>query len=137
MKRLNLAAILSSLGILVFALSCAAPLSLVSMSVTPSNATAVGIGNMVPVQYSAYGTFIHPNKVVDLTKEVTWTSSIPAVGVVSSTGVVTAGGSTCGVTIITATAGKSVIGPGNNNEVVVAMATFTVADPSVSGCPTQ
>lgn len=112
-------------------------MALVSINVTPTSTTVVGLGARIPVQYTAYGNFIHPSKVVDLTKEVTWTSAVPDVAGVDSAGIVTPLGVACGSTIITATAGKGIIGPGNNDEVVTGTATFTVADPKVPGCPTQ
>jgi len=134
MNRLNIAALLSSLGMLLFALSCAAPMSLVSINLSPTSASINGLGARIPVQFTAYGNFIHPSKVVDLTKEVTWASAAPDVASVNSAGLVTPAGVACGNTIITATAGKGVIGPGNDNEIVTGTATFAVTDPNVPGC---
>lgn len=129
------AILLCSLAILVvFALSCGHPMTLESITVTPSNATVCPPSATAPVQYTAYGNFIHPTKTVDITTEVTWTSSLPAVGVVGAhTGVVTSANDYFGLTNITATAAKGVIGPGDANEIVVGQATFTVQAPNSSG----
>jgi hypothetical protein len=110
---------------------------MVSMSVTPSNSTVLGVGDIIPVQYVAYGTFVHPAGTRDITNEVTWSSSVPMIATVASTGIVTPAGYACGVTTITATAGKSVIGTGSDSGVMSATSTFTVADPNIKGCPTQ
>jgi hypothetical protein len=129
------ALLLCSLAILVvFVLSCGHPMTLESITVAPSTATVCPISATAPVQYTAYGTFIHPSQTVDITTEVTWTSSIPAVGIVGlHTGVVTSADQYYGVTNITATAGKGIIGPGNADEIVVGQSTFTVQTPNSSG----
>ena len=124
------------LGILVFSLSCGHPTTMVSMSISPAASTVLGIGDIIPIQYTAYGTFIHPSETRDVTSEVTWSSSVPLVATVNK-GLVTPAGFACGGTIITATAGKSVIGTGSSHGVITAQATFTVADPSVTGCPKE
>jgi hypothetical protein len=121
---------------LVFVLSCGHPTTMVSMSVTPSTATVLGIGDIIPVQYTAYGTFIHPSETRNVTTEVTWTSSVLQVATVNN-GLVTPAGIACGGTTITATAGKDVVGPGSSQTVIAAQSIFTVADPNVKGCPTQ
>jgi hypothetical protein len=110
---------------------------MVSMSITPSTASVLGIGDIIPVQYTAYGTFIHPSETRNVTTEVTWTSSVLQVATVNNSGLVTPSGIACGGTIITATAGKNLIGTGSSQAVITAQATFTVADPSVTGCPAQ
>ncbi len=128
------AGLVCSLGILLFALSCGHPTQMVSMAVSPANTTVVGIGDIIPAQYTAYGTYIHPAETRDVTSQVTWTSSIPLVATVSANGVVTPTGQACGVTIITATAGKDLVGQGSDAKVIAATATFTVTDPNVDGC---
>jgi phage gp45-like len=89
---------------------------------------------MATTQYTAMGTYSHPPRTADVTTQVTWTSSSPAVGTVSSTGLVTPAGIACGTTVITATAGKNLIGPGNSDEVVAGTSTFKVTDPNAPGC---
>lgn len=135
MKRLNNKATwLSSLGILAFALGCGHPMTLDSMTINPASASINALGAPIPVQYTDYGTYSHPKKTVDLSTQVTWTSSTPDVATVSSAGLVTPVGVACGTTLITATAGKNLVGPGNSDEVMTATSTFTVTDPNVAGC---
>jgi hypothetical protein len=130
------AGLVCSLGILLFALSCGHPTQMVSMSISPSASTVIGITSRIPVQYSAYGTYIHPAETRDVTKEVTWSSSVPMVATVSN-GLVIPTGAACGGTLITATAGKDLVGQGSYAKVITATATFTVADPTIEGCPAQ
>ncbi len=131
MKRINKTLTLCSLAILVFALGCGwHEQQLVSITVTPAIGFVTGIGDIIPVQYTAYGTYIHPPKTADITDQVTWTSSIVAVGTVSKTGVVTPSGFACGITNITAATGE-----GNAQVIVTGSAQFLVTDPNVPGCP--
>lgn len=134
MNRLNQVALICSLGMLAFVLSCGHPTQLQSLSVNPASATVGPLGAVLPVQYTAYGAFIHPPSTVDVTKEVTWSSNIPDIATVNSSGMVTPAGFACGTTLITATAKKGLIGPGSSDVVVVATSTFTVTDPNVTGC---
>lgn len=129
MKRKNIALTLCSLAIFLFVLGCGHEQQLVSISVTPA-ATSVGpLGAVIPVQLTAYGTYIHPPKTSNITNQVKWTSSVADVATVSSSGLVLPTGIACGTTNITATAGTDVI--------VTGTATFTVTDPNVQGCPSQ
>jgi hypothetical protein len=134
MKKVGLACLL---GILLVALSCGHPTAMVSMSVTPATAGIVGLGAVLPYQYTAYGNFIHPTETRDISNQVTWTSNTPWVATVNSSGVVTPTGGACGGTIITATAGKALVGGGNTDSqsVMTATATFTVYAVATPGCP--
>ncbi len=79
---------------------CTNPLA-VSISVSP---TTQSIGTGQTAQFTATGVFghgsNHPSSSQDLTSSATWTSSVPAVATVSSTGVAT--GLSAGTTTITA-----------------------------------
>jgi uncharacterized protein YjdB len=72
-----------------------------SIAVTPTS-QSVGVGQAV--QFTATGTYghgsNHPSTTQDITDSVTWTSSVPAVATISSTGVAT--GVASGSTTITA-----------------------------------
>jgi hypothetical protein len=84
-------------------LSCAAGQQLVAINVTP---TAVIFGSSNPAlsaQLTAIGVYAHPPATRDITNQVTWSSSITGVAVVSSSGVVSPAGPDCGVSNITAT----------------------------------
>ena len=120
---------------LVFALSCGHPRALQSVTVSPTSAGLIGSSNDGSIQYTAYGHFIHPVETVDISKDVTWSSSAPGFVTISD-GLVTHIGDSCGGTLITAAAGKGVVGPGTSNVVVTGTALFTVIDASVPGCPT-
>jgi hypothetical protein len=135
MKKVGL---ICSLAILMFSLSCGHPRALVSMTVTPSSGEVVGFGAIIPVQFKAYGTFIHPAETLDISQQVEWTSSVPQVANVengTNGGRVTPAGVACGGTLITATAGKDLVGGnGGSSSIMAATATFTVTDPNISGC---
>jgi hypothetical protein len=134
MNRLNQIALICSLAMLVFVLSCGHSTQLTSMAINPPTASVGPVGAVIPVQYTAYGTFIHPPSTVDVTKQVTWTSSVADVATVSSSGLVTPTGIACGTTNITATAAKGLIGPGSSDVIVTATAAFTVTEPNVAAC---
>jgi hypothetical protein len=126
-----------SIIVVLFALGCGAATTLVSMSITPTAAGVIGLGDTIPVQLKAYGNFIHPTETRDISTQVTWTSNTPAVATVDNTGLVTPTGIACGGTLITATAGKNLIGrsTADSQAEMTATATFTVYS-TVAGCPT-
>jgi hypothetical protein len=132
------ACVVCCLSILLFSLSCGHPRAMTSLSITPSDSTVTGFGAIIPVQYKAYGTFIHPSETVDLSEQVEWTTSVPQVATVANGangGLVTPAGVACGTTIITATAGKNLVGGnGGSGSIMTATATFNVTDPNISGC---
>jgi hypothetical protein len=82
---------------------CGSHQRLVAISVTPA-AVVFGTANAaLTAQLTATGIYEHPPATKDLTKQVTWSSSVAGVAVVNSTGVVSPAGSDCGVTGISAT----------------------------------
>jgi hypothetical protein len=57
---------------LLNSLSCARDQKLVSITVMPTNVTFGGPG--ISVQYSAFGSYIHPVETKDITTKVVWVS---------------------------------------------------------------
>jgi len=113
-------------------LSCATGQQLVAINVTP---TAVIFGSANPTlsaQLTATGVYTHPPATKDITNQVTWSSSIAGVAVVSTTGVVSPAGIDCGVSNITA-ALKTNNPTGN---IITGTTSVTVDGPTNSNCPT-
>jgi hypothetical protein len=135
MKLINKVLTLCSLGMLVSVLSCGHPKTLESITINPTGSTiditGVSAATLAafPTKFTAYGNFIHPVETVDISSQVAWTSNVP-LATVDSVGNVRATGFGCGTAIITATAGKNLIGSGNTNSnaVVTQSATFNVID---------
>jgi uncharacterized protein YjdB len=109
-----------------------------SLTVSPADSSVNGFGAIIPVQYKAYGTFVHPTETLDLSQDVEWTSSVPQVATVANGaagGLVTPAGVACGTTIITATASKHLVGGGGGSDsIMAANATFNVIDQNITGC---
>src|ERR1700730_7395489 len=85
---------------------CQSSPALSVIQVTPSSASLTTVGETV--QFKAVGTFVHgshPQQTQDLSAQVSWSSSSPAVATVSPSGLVTAVGT--GSTTITATMNSS------------------------------
>jgi hypothetical protein len=55
------------------------------------------------VQLRALGSYIHPPVTKDITNQVTWSSNTPDMVTVNAAGLITATGTSCGGTIISAT----------------------------------
>jgi len=114
--------------------SCGRDQELVSIQVQPTTETFGAANIPVPldqglqVQLSALGTYIHPPVTKDITDQVTWASNSPQMVTVSSTGLITATGDTCGNTLIaaTVTTNKSVGGINSPGAIVTAYMTANV-----------
>lgn len=119
---------------LVLIPSCGHPTQLVSVTIQPSGATIFGIGTNATVQFTAQGQFIHPTETRDVTTQVTWTSDVPDVASINSSGLATAGAA-CGISNITATAGNNIGVPFSSQAITTATAQFTVADAAIPSCP--
>jgi hypothetical protein len=134
---MKIAGFVCSLGLLLFVLSCGHPTQLTSMTISPTSAGVIGFGNTAPTQFIVTGTFIHPKETRDISSEVTWTSSTPVVATVNSSGLVTPTGNYCGGTVITATAGQSLVGGGDttSQSEMSVTAPFTVYVVNTPGCP--
>ncbi len=89
--------------------SCGDPQELVSITVQPGTETfgasniPVSLDAGAQVQLVAYGNYIHPPVMKNITDQVTWASNTPQMVTVTSGGLITATGAACGGTIISAT----------------------------------
>jgi uncharacterized repeat protein (TIGR02543 family) len=89
--------------------SCGREQQLVSITVQPTAETFGAANIPVPadaglaVQLRALGNYIHPPVTKDITANVTWVSNDTQMMTVSSTGLLTATGQTCGATLVSAT----------------------------------
>ncbi len=113
-------------------------MTLLSITVSPTTQTVTGSGSALanfPTKFTAYGNFIHPKEMVDISNQVTWTTSVPLVATVDSSGHVSAtGNGSCGTVLVTATANKGLVGPGTSDVIVTGTATFIVNDTSNPNC---
>lgn len=94
---------------LLNAVSCGRDQQLVSIQIQPTVET-IGASNIpvaddagAQVQLRALGSYIHPPVTKDITSQVTWASSDAQMFTVSSAGMLTATGQSCGSTAISAT----------------------------------
>jgi hypothetical protein len=122
-------------AMVVSQLGCATGQQLVSIQVAPGavvfgSACLPGDTNCGGVFLKATGTYTHPPATKDITNQVTWTSNIPGVVSVDSTGTLTAGAE-CGVAGVTAS--DTIDTP--HASVITGTATVTVDGPA-SPCPT-
>jgi hypothetical protein len=108
-KWLSIIALVVLASALLTVSSCGRDQQLVSIQIQPATET-FGASN-IPVQVNAgsqvqlraLGTYIHPPVTKDITSEVTWASNDTQMMTVSSTGVLTATGLSCGGTLVSAT----------------------------------
>ncbi|MFZ0295540.1 MAG: Ig-like domain-containing protein [Candidatus Sulfotelmatobacter sp.] len=108
-KWFSMAAVIVAASSLLYVFSCGDPQELVSISVQPSTET-IGASNIpvsadagAQVQLTAMGTYVHPPVTKNITNQVTWSSNTPQMFTVSSTGLLTATGLSCGGTLVSAT----------------------------------
>jgi hypothetical protein len=135
-----------ALGAFLSLPSCGHDQKLVSLTITPTTSTFQEPGFTPPPpnptqQYTVTATYIHPPATKDVTSQATW-SIDNGVATMSSPGLFSAtpppAGSPpgtpgpCGVADISASVPEGTGGSGN---VVIALATVTVDDPSNSLCP--
>jgi hypothetical protein len=114
--------------------SCGHSQQLVSIQIQPSvqtfgSSTTPVIDNAGgQVQLRALGTYIHPPVTKDITSSVTWSSNTPQMFTVSSAGLLTATGESCGGTLISATVttGKSAGGLSSSGAIVTGLMTANV-----------
>ena len=74
------------------------------------------------VQLRALGTYIHPPVTKDITNQVTWNSNTPDMVTVSSTGLITDTGFSCGNTLVSATT----TGTGSSGAIITGYMTANV-----------
>ena len=138
--------VLVAVGAVLSLPSCGHDQKLVSLTITPTASTFLEPGFIPPPpnptqQYTAIATYIHPPATKDVTSQATWKID-NGVATLVSPGVFTAtpppAGSPqgtpgpCGVADISASVPEGTGGSGN---VVIALATITVDDPSNTLCP--
>jgi hypothetical protein len=114
---------------------CSTGQQLVSIDVTPKaiifgSACLPGDTNCGGVFLTATGTYTHPPATKNITTQVTWTSAIPEVVTVDSSGMLTAG-AVCGVATVTASDSTGT----PNGSLITGTATVTVDGPAAP-CPT-
>ena len=108
-KWLSIIALVVLASALLTVSSCGRDQQLVSIQVQPSVETfgessiPVLLDRGLQVQLRALGTYIHPPVTKDITNEVTWSSNDTQMMTVSSTGLLTATGDSCGATLVSAT----------------------------------
>lgn len=108
-KWFSIFALIAAATLLLSVSSCGDPQTLQSLTIQPGTET-VGASNIpVPadagaqVQLRALGNYLHPPVTKDITDQVTWASNDTQMFTVSSTGMLTATGSACGGTLVSAT----------------------------------
>ncbi len=108
-KWFGIAALVVAASTLFSLSSCGRDQELVSIQVQPTTET-FGASNIpvsedagLTVQLRALGSYIHPPVTKDITNQVTWFSNDTQMMTVSSTGLVTVTGLTCGGTLVSAT----------------------------------
>jgi hypothetical protein len=149
MQRSNIGLALGALvtvGAVLSLPSCGHDQKVVSLTITPTTSTFLEPGFTPPPpnptqQYTAIATYIHPPATKDVTSQATWKID-NGVATLASPGLFTASpppaGSPagtpgpCGVADISASVPEGTGGSGN---VVIAVATVTVDDPSNILCP--
>ncbi len=108
-KGLGYVLVFAGMLCLIGLTSCAHEQQLTSISIQPTTedfgATNIPVSADagLNVQLRALGSYIHPPVTKDITAQVTWTSNTPDMVTVSSTGLATATGLSCGSTLISAT----------------------------------
>jgi hypothetical protein len=120
-----------AVAILLSVAGCARETRLTQITLQPGAETFLTPNPNVQVHFTAFGTFIHPPAMRDITGEVTWTTDSPQLLTVAG-GVVSPTGAGCGVATVTATSNKDT---GSSENIVVGNATVTVNDPSDPACP--
>ena len=136
-KLLGLAVLSVTAMLLLSLSSCARDQQLVGLTVSPtgSTITLTGVGQVVSTQFTAYGSYIHPQETKDLTKVAVWTTNSPTIIQLdpSVPGLVETTGLGCGTNLgVTATVHTSSNPSGN---VVVGTATINVSFGANSSCP--
>ena len=109
--------------------SCGFKRKLLEVTIIPQIATYL-TPNAVPIDFRAYGSYIHPPDARDITAQVTWNTDVPDMLQVNFGGVPgrIAPNGICGIADISATASSS-------GSVVVGFATVTINDPTNPNCP--
>jgi len=129
-SRIGLAMIaLVMVATLLILPSCGFKRKLLQITIEPATATYLS-PLAVPVDFRAFGSYIHPPDTRDITSQVTWSTDVPDMLQLNVGGVPgrIAPNGICGIADISATATL-------NGAVVVGFATVTINDPSNPNCP--
>jgi hypothetical protein len=127
-KWFSFVALIAAAALLFSLSSCAFNSHLLSILVQPAKGGTFGAADpTLFFNFSAFGTYSHPPRTVDITDQVTWKSDNPQVVQVTTTGVVSPSLG-CGLGNIFATLQDG------NNDVVSNSAPVTVDGPASSGC---
>jgi hypothetical protein len=115
--------------------SCGHDQKLMTITVSPPAFTFLTVDEGQTTNFKAYGSYIHPPSMKEITTQVTWNADVPEVITVASGAaaggtVTTAGG--CGISDISATAP---VGTGGASNIVVGFGSVTVNDPNNKICP--
>ena len=108
-KWIGIGVLITVAALLLSTSSCAHSQQLVAIQVQPVSETfgasniPVNFDKGLQVQLRALGSYIHPPVTKDITNQVTWASNDLQMFTVSSTGMLTATGETCGAALISAT----------------------------------
>jgi hypothetical protein len=128
-KWFSILALIAAATLLFSLSSCAFNSHLESIQVQPSGGTFGGADPSLFFQFTAFGTYSHPPRTIDITDKVEWQSDNPQVVQVTNTGVVSPSPDLgCGLANIFATLQDG------NNDVVSNSAAVTVDGPASSGC---
>jgi len=128
-KWLGIASLMAVASVLLSQPSCARSRQLVSITVYPpgSSVTLTAIGQQFPIQFTAYGNYIHPPETRDLTKTAVWATDAPDILTIAPNtpgGFLTTGNG-CGTNLgVTASVYTDNNNPSGN--VVVGLATVNV-----------
>lgn len=107
-KWLSMIVLVATAGVLLSVTSCGHSQELVAIQVQPNSETFGA--SYIPVienagskvQLTALGSYIHPPVTKDITDQVTWASSDTQMFTITSGGMLTATGETCGTTLVSA-----------------------------------
>ena len=109
-------------------LSCGKDRRLVSITVQPTGFTFLTPSSTATAVFTAIGTYVHPPGTADISSKVVWKTDVPGLIKFSGSTVSLPSNAGCGI----ATVSASLNGGGN---LVIAYATVTVNDPTISICP--
>lgn len=113
--------------------SCGHDQKLVSLQIMPQTFTFLTPDTTAREQFTAIGTYIHPPATKDITNQANWTIDFAGVVDMNSQGLASPhGNGGCGGVDVTATVPE---GTGGSSNIVVAVATAIVDDPSNILCP--
>jgi hypothetical protein len=126
--------VLVSIGALLSLPSCGHDQKLTGITVQPATVVYSTPESGV-VNFSAYGTYIHPPETKNITSQVTWSTDVPellAINYQGVAGAVAPSGGGCGIASVVATATE---GTGGSANVIPGYATVTVNNPANITCP--